>query len=94
MSTTTKTSKKNTVKRHRIVGLKELRANVDKYIEAVNQGVSFTVLRRSKPVFRIEAASDEWGDPVGAYETLVDFRELDLQGVPAKDVLKALKRLK
>ncbi len=34
---------------------------------------------------------DEWGD-VG-YETLVDFREINKDGVDAKEVLKALKKL-
>ena len=35
---------------------------------------------------------DEWGDD-GEWETAVDFRELNSDGVPASDVLKALEKL-
>lgn len=35
---------------------------------------------------------DEWGD-VGEWETVVDFREINPNGVPAEEVLKSLKKL-
>ncbi|KKU20035.1 MAG: hypothetical protein UX30_C0005G0076 [Candidatus Saccharibacteria bacterium GW2011_GWA2_46_10] len=35
---------------------------------------------------------DEWGDE-GNWETVVDFREINPEGVPAEEVLAALKRL-
>lgn len=35
---------------------------------------------------------DEWGD-TGEWQTVVDFRELNSGGAPAKDVLKALEKL-
>ena len=35
---------------------------------------------------------DEWGDE-GNWETVVDFREINPEGVPAEEVLSALKRL-
>ena len=38
---------------HSIVGLKELRENIDSYISAVEKGRSFVVVRKSKPVFKI-----------------------------------------
>jgi len=74
-----------------IIGLKELRENTEKYISAVKRGRSFTILRRSKPVFKITPV-DEWGDE-GVWETVIDFREIDPRGVPADRVLKALKRI-
>lgn len=74
-----------------IVGLRELRENTKRYIDAVKRGRSFTVLQRSKPVFRITPV-DTWGDE-GIWETVVDFREIDSRGVSARDVLAALGRL-
>jgi Arc/MetJ-type ribon-helix-helix transcriptional regulator len=35
---------------------------------------------------------DEWGDE-GEWETIVNFQEIDSEGVPAEDVLKALEKL-
>lgn len=74
-----------------IVGLKDLRENMEDYITQVGEGKSFTVVRRSRPVFRVVPV-DEWGDE-GEWETLVDFRELDPAGVSASDVLKAITKL-
>ena len=71
-----------------IVGVKELRQNLDKYISQVKRGKVFTIVRRSKPVFKISPV-DVWGDD-GIWETVIDFREINKDGVPAKDVLKAL----
>jgi prevent-host-death family protein len=74
-----------------IIGLKELRENTEKYISDVEKGKSFTVVKRSKPVFKITPV-DEWGDD-GVWETVIDFREINKHGVPAVDVLKALKKI-
>lgn len=74
-----------------IIGVKELRQNLEKYITQINKGRAFTVVRRSKPVFKISPV-DEWGDE-GVWETVIDFREINKQGVPATDVLKALKKI-
>ena len=68
------------------VGLKELRENTEKYINAVNRGMSFTVLRRSKPIFRITPADSE-----DLWETVVDFTEINKGGVSANTVLSRLK---
>ena len=46
--------KKKSKKLSHIVGLKELRENTEAYIEAVQKGRSFTVVRRSQPIFRME----------------------------------------
>lgn len=82
-----KTRQRNTA----IVGVKELRQNLDKYISQVNQGRTLTVVRRSRPVFKITPV-DEWGDE-GMWETVVDFTEINPKGVPVKDVLKALRKI-
>jgi antitoxin (DNA-binding transcriptional repressor) of toxin-antitoxin stability system len=37
-----------------IIGLKELRENAEAVAERVGQGESFVVVKRSKPIFRLE----------------------------------------
>lgn len=78
-----------------IIGVKELRQNLDKYVLAVARGQSFTVVRRSKPIFSLQKpiTYDEWGDPTGKWETIIDFRDIQSGGVPAQEVLEALHNL-
>jgi len=78
--------------KHSIIGFKELRENAGKYISAVGKGRSFTVVRRSKPIFNITPV-DEWGDE-GVWETVVDFTKFKKRGVRAEEVLASLKRLR
>ena len=77
--------------KHSIIGLKELRERTGSFIARVRKGESFTVVRRSKPIFHI-ASPDVWGDE-GMWETVADFRDIDERGVPLEDALRALKRL-
>lgn len=72
-----------------IVGLKELREHTEKYVSQVKRGKSFTVVRRSKPLFKISPV-DEWGDE-GIWETVGDFKNLFPHGVSTERLLKALK---
>lgn len=67
------------------VSLKDLREQFPKYIEAIANGQSFTVLKRSKPIFQISPISDE-----GNWQTIVDFTEIDKRGVSADDILAQL----
>lgn len=67
------------------VSLKELREQFPKYIDAIAKGRSFTVVKRSKPIFQIGPVSDE-----GDWQTIADFTSVKKQGVPAGDILKAL----
>jgi prevent-host-death family protein len=83
---TTKTRKIN------VVGLKELRLHTEKYIREVRRGRSFLVLRKSRPVFKLEPV-DSWGDE-GTWETVADFNKIKKGGIPASEVLKALRRMK
>ncbi len=89
MSTTTN---KKEGRKSQIIGLKDLRINMDKYIKAVDKGQSFTVVRRSKPIFAVTPL-DEWGDPVGVWKPLLDFRELDPKGVEVEKIIAAIKKL-
>ena len=74
-----------------IVGLKELRENMNLYISGVEKGRSFTVVRRSQPIFRLTPV-DVWGDE-GAWETVVDFIKIKKGGVPIEKVIGSLNRL-
>lgn len=68
-----------------IVGVKELRENLENYIIQINKGASFTVVRRSKPVFNISpiVADDNW-------EEVVDFTKIKTGGVKIEEILSRL----
>jgi prevent-host-death family protein len=71
---------------HSIVGLKELRENIDSYISAVEKGRSFVVVRKSKPVFKIsslEESDDLW-------EKIVDFTKIRKGGIGINQLLVRL----
>ena len=82
---------KKEARKSQIIGLKDLRVNMDKYIKAVDKGQSFTVVRRSKPIFAVTPL-DEWGDPVGEWSEGLDFRDMPGGGMLAEDFLKLLKK--
>ncbi len=74
-----------------IIGLKDLRLNTGKYVSAIEKGRSFTVVRRSRPIFKMMPV-DEWGDE-GVWKTLVDFRDKNGNGINARDLLKMLNKI-
>ena len=76
--------------KNQIIGLKDLRMNTSKYINRLSRGESFTVVKRSKPVFKV-VPFDE--DDESLWETVVDFTPINPRGVPIAGVLKSLKRL-
>lgn len=67
------------------VSLKELREQFPKYIDAIAKGQSFTVVKRSKPIFQISPIADD-----GNWQTIVDFTQITKQGVSTDSVLAAL----
>ena len=67
------------------VSLKKLREEFPKYIEAVEKGQSFTVFKRSKPIFQIGPVADD-----GEWQTIADFTDIDTRGVSADDVLSEI----
>ena len=85
----TKLAKKN--KESSIIGFKDLRENADRYINAVGRGREFTVVRRSKPIFKMVPV-DEWGDE-GNWETIADFRDKSGKGIEAGKLLKILEKI-
>lgn len=75
----------NNISLNNTVSLKEFREQLPKYISAIAEGKSFTVVKRSKPVFQISPISDE-----GSWQTIVDFTNINERGVAADDILAQL----
>ncbi len=82
--------KKVKSKQESIIGLKDLRENMEKYITRVGKGESLTVIRRSEPVFRITPVDS---DSESEWETVLDFTTINPNGVPLTDVLKTLHKM-
>ena len=70
-----------------VVGLKELRENIEAYIAQIKKGKSFIVARRSRPVFKISGVSEDEGN---AWERVADFSKIKKGGVPLRDLLSRL----
>jgi len=69
-----------------LVGMKELRENTEEYVRAINRGRKFIVVRKSKPLFRL----DSWREIDELWETVVDFTKIKKGGVKLEEVLKRL----
>jgi prevent-host-death family protein len=77
------------IKKGNIVGLKELRENMETYIKRVDKGESITVFRRSTPLFRLTPID---ADEVG-WETVIDFTKETGHGISGKELLATMKRI-
>ena len=73
-----------------IIGLRELRENMETYIRRVDRGETITVVRRSTPLFKLTPMDTEESD----WETVIDFTEIHTSGAPIDDVLKSLRSLR
>jgi len=71
--------------KQQIIGLKELRQNINKYYSAVQKGDSFIIARKSKPLFQIVPLDDE-----GVWETVADLTKFKKGGVTIDELLKVL----
>lgn len=69
-----------------IIGLKELRENMEYFISQVAKGHSFTVVRRSRPAFRIGPIEKD----DGKWEEIVDFTKVRKGGVRISELLARL----
>ena len=67
-----------------IIGLKELRQNIEKYAARVQKGESLIIMRRSKPLFRISPVEDE------EWEAVIDFTKIRKGGIPLEELLSRL----
>ena len=74
------------MKNNAVVGLKELRENIEAYISEIEKGSSFLVVKKSKPVFRISPPEDD----ADLWEPVIDFTKIKKGGVPIVDLLSRL----
>jgi prevent-host-death family protein len=72
-----------------IIGLKELRENMATYVREVDKGRSFTVVRKSRPIFKVVPV-DEWGDD-GKWTTLLDFSKQG--GIEVRKLLAMMRKV-
>lgn len=68
----------------KLIGLKEFRENVESFTKQINQGQSFIVLKKSKPVFKVSPIDE------GGWEEVIDFTKLKKGGVKIEDLLARL----
>ena len=72
-----------------ILGLKELRENMQKYATRVKKGESFVVVKKSRPLFKISSVDED--EDEGLWETVIDFTKIRKGGISAKELLAKLK---
>lgn len=72
----------------KVISLKEFRIDLPRIVEQISAGKSFTVVKRSKPIFQINPIDDQ-----GEWTTIIDFTEIDERGVPVEDVLNTLRKM-
>ncbi len=77
--------KRKMTTKEQIVPFKEFRLNAKKYIDALEKGASFLVVKRSRPVFRLEPVEEVW-------ETIGDFRSMPGGGISAKKLAAILRK--
>jgi len=68
-----------------IIGLKDLRQKMSEYVQEVEQGQSFIVVKRSKPLFKIIPLTEE-----GQWEEVIDFTKIRKGGVDIKAILSRI----
>jgi antitoxin (DNA-binding transcriptional repressor) of toxin-antitoxin stability system len=68
-----------------IIGLRELREHMEVYEKKIQQGHSFIVLKRSRPIFKISPV-----DTDEQWEAVIDFTKIKKGGVDIRDVLSRL----
>lgn len=69
----------------KLIALKDLRLNMEKYATLVKAGKSFIVLKQSKPIFRITPVDED-----GNWEEVVNFTKIKKGGVDIDALLAAL----
>jgi len=68
-----------------IVSVKELRQNLVSYINKIDKGMSFVVVKRSKPIFNITPIQTDEN-----WEEVVDFTKIKKGGVKIDEILSRI----
>ena len=80
----------------KIIGLKQLRANVARYAKQVQKGESFIVVKQSKPLFKISPVVPEIDESYydSNYKTVIDFTKVKKGGVSIEQIVRAINNVK
>lgn len=71
-----------------IIPFKDFRLNAEKYIKALDKGMSFVVVKRSKAIFRLEPVGEKW-------ETLIDFTDGGkTKGIKVEKLISIMEKFK
>lgn len=68
-----------------MIALKDLRLNMEKYTKKIQDGHSFIVLKRNKPIFKISPVDSD-----SRWEELIDFTKMKKGGVDIDSLISAL----
>ncbi len=68
-----------------LVALKDLRINMEKYIQGVEKGKSFIVLKQSKPIFKVAPVNND-----EKWEEVIDFTKIQKGGVDIDELISRL----
>lgn len=78
-----------------IVNIKELRLNMNKYVNAVARGKSFLVMKRSRPVFQMNPIKEiSLADDGPGWKTVIDFTKIRKGGVPLEEAMEVLRKVR
>ncbi len=70
-----------------IIGLKDLRENLPDYEKKVRSGMTFLVMKKAKPVFRLCPVDNDDED---LWEEVIDFTKIKKGGIAIEELLKRL----
>jgi len=65
-----------------LVGLKDLRLNMEKYAQKVKAGQSFVVVKKNKPLFRLSSINEN-----EKWEEVIDFTKIKKSGIDVGELL-------
>ncbi len=68
-----------------LIGLKDLRLNMDKYSSEVQAGKSFIVLKQNKPLFKLVPVNED-----DNWEEVINFTKIKKGGVNLDELLASL----
>lgn len=68
-----------------LIGLKDLRLNMNKYVAAVKEGKSFVVLKQSKAIFKLIPIDED-----DNWEEVINFAKIQKGGVNLNELLEII----
>jgi len=73
-----------------MIALKDLRLNMEKYVNEVSSGKSFIVLKQSKPIFKLSPVNEIKSEEGERWEEVINFTKIKKNGVDLDALLASL----